>query len=195
MNSESQSLVSMKSMPKPRTSKRELEEVKATIAELKNSNATKAPVDETPDLDPEAQAAINKWAKSQGFMTKAEFEESNLASSAKSQLTADVAELSSWSESKGYPKFDHEAVNEWAKENNVAITSMAALKGAYLSQNQDAILTAAIKAGVTNATETPKATVEKPGAATGKAPSAPATGPKRLQDRIGEVLSSLNVSS
>lgn len=165
-----------------KSNKRELDEVKAALEQIK-SQTTAEPVNEGPDLEPEAQAAIEKLLKAKGLMTRAEFEEAQSVERAASQLQTDVRELSGWAEKEGYPKFEVGKVQEWAKENNVSITSKSSLKAAYLAQNQEAIIAAAIKRGV-SASEAPKATVEKPGAGTGKAPSEPAKGPMTIQERI-----------
>lgn len=176
---------------KSKETERQLEEVRAELAKLSESKPVDQPVvDDGPELDPDSQKALEKFLSSKGFVSKAELEQERALETAKIQLQSDVRELTGWAEEKGYPKFDQKSVMDYAKENGIAITSKKSLESAYLAQNLEAITQAAIKAGV-NASVAPTATVEKPGAATGKAPSAPETGNKTIQQKIGDVLQSM----
>lgn len=178
---------------KSKESERQLEELRSRVETLTSQNAPKEQEPDGPELEPEAQAAIRNLLKKEGLMTRAEFDEANKAEKASVQLQSDVRDLSDWTSKEGYPKFEPEAIIDWAKDNDFTISSKASLKAAYLAQNQEAITDAAVKRAL-SAAGSPKATTEKPGAGTGKAPSAPTEGPKTVQSRIGDVLTSMGIS-
>ena len=178
-------------------SQRKLEELQKTVEELQIKNQPAPILEEDLPLDADAEKAIRQLMKREGlFETKAEVsklrEELSLKE-AQIALNSDTKELSSWAKDSGYPEFKLDALQEYAKDNGLAITNKTALKSAYLAQNMDAIISAAAKRGVVSATETPKATVEKPGAATGKAPSPADSGPKTTQERIREAMANLQI--
>jgi len=180
-------------------SQRKLEELQKTVSELQTKNQPAPVVEEDLPLDADSEKAIRQLLRREGlFDSKAEvskireelqFEKAQMA------LKSDSTELSSWAKDQGYPEFKLEDVGDYAKENGITISSKTALKSAYLSQNMDAIVAAAAKRGVVSATETPKATAEKPGAGTGKAPSPADSGPKTTQERIREAMASMNIGS
>lgn len=172
--------------------KREKAELAAKMEEL-TKNKTEEPAEEVPQLDQDAEKAVRALLKKEGLMTKAEFESITREEQAKSQLQSDSKELTAWAEKEGYPKFDVEKVAAYAKENGIGIGGKEALRSVYQHMNMDAIITAATKRGVTEASK-PTASAEKPTAGNGAKPAAPADENKTIQNRIGDVLSSLGVT-
>jgi len=162
-------------------SKAKAAEERATKAEARAAEleaaGQKEPQGSEEDIDPDVQKLLDSYVKKNGFVTKAELDAVQAGAEMKVQVQQDVTELKSQ-----YKDYDHSKVLEFAKENEMPITSKRALEAAYTLMNKDAILENARKSAVAEFQESGKSGGEKPGPGGAKAPTEPK--PTSLKERI-----------
>ena len=148
----------------------------ARAAELE-ATQSKAPQGDEDDIDPDVQKLLDNYVKKNGFVTKAELDAVKADAEMHTQVQNDVADLKTV-----YKDYDHQKVVEFAKENEMPITSKRALEAAYTLMNKDSILENARKSAVAEFQESGKSGGEKPGPGGAKAPADPK--PTSLKERI-----------
>lgn len=121
------------------TEKRRKAEEEATRlqAELDQRSNPTPPQNPDDELDPEVEDLIRKGAKKLGLVSKEELDANEL----NRQVQQDVQDLTAAPPNAGIP-YDHKEVLKFAEENNLPITSKAALRATYRELNYDKIVEA-----------------------------------------------------
>lgn len=130
------------------------------LEELKNQPAP-APVavqDDDVTLDEDTEKLLDSYAKKRGLVSKSELAAQENAI----QVRQDVKELEATPPVAGIP-YNHQDVLEFAKTNNLPITSKAALQAAYKEMNWDKIMEARSNAAVESYKTSGSGGAEKPG--------------------------------
>jgi small-conductance mechanosensitive channel len=106
--------------------------------EAARNSAPKVPQNEDEDfLEPDVEDLIRRGAKKLGLVSREELQ----AQEMQRQVAQDVKTLESEYANTNVP-YDHKAILDYAKENNLPITSKAALRAAYRDMNWDKIVEA-----------------------------------------------------
>lgn len=125
---------------------RQLEEVK-----------TPPPVDDD-NPDPEVEKLLDSYAKRKGLVSQEEL----AAERNKITVQQDVNDLTATPPNPGIP-YDNKAVVEFAKANNMPLTSKAALKAAYRELNYDKIVEAERQRAIDGFKKAGNSGAEQPG--------------------------------
>lgn len=150
----------------------QLEEELAQLKEQQNQT----PQNED-EVDPEVLDLVKKSASQLGFVSKDELD----AREARIQVQQDITDLTAQYKESGIP-FDGKKVMDYAKDNNLPITSKKALEAVYRDMNYEAIVEANRKAAVDSYLAGDKSSGEKGTSSGDKPPEEPKAG--SLKDRI-----------
>lgn len=115
--------------------KADSERVSQLERELEEAKQPTPQITDTDELDPDVEELIRKGAKKLGLVSK----EDLAAEQTKNQVQQDISDLTSNPPNPGIP-YDNKAVMDYAKTNNMPITSKAALRAAYRELNYDKIV-------------------------------------------------------
>jgi len=143
--------------------RRQAEEELATLREQQSKPQT---TQEDDDLDPEAVEIVKKSAKKLGFVTQEELAQKEV----EIQVRQDVRDLETNPPNPGIP-YNHKDVLEYAKDNNLPVTSKAALRAAYRDMNYDKIVEAERQKAIDGFKTAGTSGAEKPGSSGAAPPS------------------------
>lgn len=135
------------------------------------------------ELDPEVEDLIRKGAKKLGLVSQAELDANNQ----QNQVRQDIADLTTNPPNPGIP-YDNKAVMDYAKANNMPITSKAALRAAYREMNYDKIVEAQRQSAIESYKKAGSSGAEQPGSTGAVIPPEPEltgrTPKERAKERI-----------
>lgn len=110
--------------------------LEAELQAARDSGRQTPPANEDDDfLEPDVEDLIRRGAKKLGLVSRDELQ----AQEMQRQVAQDVRNLETEYANTGVP-YDHQAIVDYAKENNLPITSKAALRAAYRDMNWDKIV-------------------------------------------------------
>ena len=144
------------------------EEAESLRQELASKSTPQTPQNADDDLDPETEDIIRRGAKKLGLVSKTELDERAV----QLQVRQDVKDLESTSPNPGIP-YNHKDVIEYAKTNNLPLTSKAVLTAAYRELNWDKIVEAERNKAIEGFKATGSSAAEKPGSTGPQPPSEP----------------------
>lgn len=151
------------------------------IAELEASQQSPTSQITDDELDPDVEELIRKGAKKLGLVSKEELEANqNLI-----QVQQDVADLTANPPNPGIP-YDNKAVMEYAKSNNMPITSKTALRAAYREMNYDKIVEAERQRAIDGYKKAGSSGAEQPGSRGSVEPVEPELTSKTPKERTRE---------
>ena len=133
------------------------------------------------DLDPDVEEMIRKGAKKLGLVSKDEL----AANQSRIQVEQDIKELTATPPNPGIP-YDNKAVMDYAKTNNMPITSKAALRAAYRELNYDKIVEAQRQSAIEGYRKAGSSGAEQPGSSGAVAPEEPELTSKTPKERTRE---------
>lgn len=107
------------------------------VAELEATPPPPPSQNDDIELEPDTEKLLESFVKKRGLVSQDEL----AAERNKIQVQQDVSDLTANPPNVGIP-YDNKAVMDFAKENNLPITSKAALKAAYREMNYDKIVEA-----------------------------------------------------
>lgn len=144
------------------------------------------------ELDPEVVDLVSKSAKKLGFVTQEELAQRETDI----QVRQDVRELETTPPNVGIP-YDHKEVLKYANDNNLPITSKAALRAAYRELNYDKIVEAERQKAIEGYKTAGSSGAEQPGSTGATPPSEPEltgkTAKERTRERIRNARQKLSV--
>lgn len=131
-----------------------------------------SPQEDDVEIEDDVKQILDAYVKKNGFVTKEQMEQAQKQAELNAQAATDIQSLTAQYKESGVP-YDNQKVLEYAKANNMPITSKTSLESAYFMSNRDAILEAERKRAVTNFQETGKSGAEKPTPGGGTQPEQP----------------------
>jgi hypothetical protein len=135
------------------------------LRQLREAQTKPAPSNEE-DLDPEVVSLVQRSAKKLGFVTEQELAQREM----QVQVRQDVRDLETQYANSGVP-YKNQEVLDYAKANNMPITSKAALRAAYRDMNADRIAEVERQRIIAELKESGNGGAEKPGSGGAKAPT------------------------
>lgn len=164
--------------------KADSERVSQLERELEEAKQPQTPqITDTDELDPDVEELIRKGAKKLGLISK----EDLAADQSRIQVQRDISDLTATPPNPGIP-YDNKAVMDYAKTNNMPITSKAALRAAYRELNYDKIVEAQRQSAIEGYKKAGGSGAELPGSSGAVLPPEPelkGTSPKeRAKERI-----------
>ncbi len=148
-------------------------------AELEELRKPPPPNDDEPD--PDVEKLLDSYAKRKGLVSQEEL----AAERANIQVQQDIDNLTANPPNPGIP-YDNKAVMDFAKANNMPITSKAALRAAYRELNYDKIVEAQRQSAIEGYKKAGSSGAELPGSKGPQAPEEPKLEGKTPKDRIRE---------
>lgn len=150
--------------------------------ELDQSKQTPS-IPQNPDdeLDPEVEELIRKGAKKLGLVSQSELD----ANQNKIQVQQDISDLTTNPPNPGIP-YDNQAVMDYAKTNNLPITSKAALRAAYRELNYDKIVEVERQRAIEGYKTSGSSGAEQPGSKGAQPPAEPEITGKSTKERTRE---------
>lgn len=139
------------------------------------------PVSQDDELDPEVEEMIRKGAKKLGLVSKEEL----AAEQSKVQVQQDIKDLEANPPNPGIP-YDNRAVMDYAKSNNMPITSKVALRAAYRELNYDKIVEAQRQSAIEGYKKAGSSGAEQPGSAGAIPPTEQELTGKTPKERVRE---------
>lgn len=159
---------------------RELEERIAAM-EARNTQSS----DEEVELEPDTERLLDAYVKKHGFVSQKELaDERN-----RLQVQQDVRDLTDQYAKSGIP-FEDRKVFDYAQQNNLPITSKAALDAAYKQMNWDKIVEAERQRAIDQFKTGNSSSAEKPGSSAPRTTEEPTPGD--LKSRIHAARLKLN---
>lgn len=160
--------------------------------ELDASKQTTTTQDDV-ELEPDTEKLLDSYVKKHGFVSQKELEAERL----NIQVQQDIKELTSTPPDTGIP-FNYKDVMDFAKDNNLPITSRAALQAAYRELNHDKIVEAERQRAIDGYKKAGSSGAEQPGSSGATEPSEPEIDPKisgkeRTRERIRLAKQKLNL--
>lgn len=146
---------------KAKLAEEEAQRAREELEELRQQPPISTSADE---LDPDVEELIRKGAKKLGLVSKEEL----AANQNQIQVQQDVADLTANPPNPGIP-YDNKAVMEYAKSNNMPITSKTTLRAAYREMNYDKIVEAERQRAIDGYKKAGSSGAEQPGS-TGPTP-------------------------
>lgn len=152
------------------------------IAELEAAQTpTPQITDDLDDIDPDSAEIVRKVAKKLGLVSR----EDLAVEQSKVQVQQDVNDLTANPPNPGIP-YDNKAVMDYAKTNNLPITSKAALKAAYREMNYDKIVEAERQKAIEGYKTAGASGAEQPGSSGAVAPQEPQITGRNPKERAKE---------
>lgn len=165
---------------KAKASEEEVQRLNEENERLQNAGQPSAtPKDD--DLDPEVEDLIRKGAKKLGLVSKEELDQAD----ARRQVKQDINDLTTNPPVAGIP-YDNKAVMDYAKTNNLPVTSKGALVAAYRSANWDKILEAERQRAIDGYKSGDSSGAERPGSTGPTPPAEPEIVGKSTKERTRE---------
>lgn len=162
--------------------KAESERAEQLERELEEARQPKPPqVTENDDLDPEVEELIRKGAKKLGLVSQTEIDAQNQ----QTQVRQDINDLTANPPNAGIP-YDNKAVMDYAKTNNMPITSKAALRAAYRELNYDKIVEAQRQSAIEGYKKAGSSGAEMPGSSGAVLPPEPELKGRNPKERAKE---------
>lgn len=149
---------------------------------------TPPPQGDDEDLDPDVEDLIRRGAKKLGLVSSEELAEREL----RAQVQQDVKDLETQYANSGVP-YEHQSVLKYAEDNNLPITSKAALRAAYRELNWDKIVEAERQSAITQFKENGSGRAERPGSSGNQPPKDPTQPVHGTKNRIRAARQRLNV--
>lgn len=159
--------------------KAESERVAELERQLEEKNTPPPVNDDEPD--PEVERLLDSYAKRKGLVSQEEL----AAERSKIQVQQDISELTTTPPNPGIP-YDNKAVMDYAKSNNMPITSKAALRAAYRELNYDKIVEAQRQSAIEGYKKAGSSGAEQPGSSGAVAPTEPELTGKTPKERVRE---------
>lgn len=147
--------------------------------ELEASKAPPPTNDDDPD--PDVEKLLDSYAKRKGLVSQEEL----AAERSKIQVEQDINELTANPPNPGIP-YDNKAVMDYAKSNNMPITSRTALRAAYRELNYDKIVEATKQSAIEGYRKAGSSGAELPGSSGAVAPTEPELTGKTPKERARE---------
>lgn len=141
------------------------EEAAQLRQQLEERDTTPDPEEDEDEVDPNVENLIEKVLSRRGYVKKSDLD----AREGARQYVEDVKELTDKYAKSSVP-FVAEDVRNFAKDNNINITSKASLEAAYKTMNYDKLVEAAQNAAITEFKEGKNFQGEKPNGNGGKEP-------------------------
>lgn len=168
------------------------EEREALQAELETLKAPPAPSSDELELEPDTEKLLDSYAKKRGLVSETEL----AAERQRIQVQQDVRDLENTPPNPGIP-FNDKDVAEYAKANNLPITSKQAWVSAYRQLNYDKIVEAERQKAIDGYKAAGSGGAESPGSGGAIAPDEPeltSKDPKsRTRERIRNARQKLSV--
>lgn len=153
---------------KAKTAEEENERLRQELEQVRQQPSSKPSVDGDDDLDPDVEDIIRRGAKKLGLVSQDELDSRDL----RTQVLQDVKDLESTYGNSGVP-YEHNAVMKYANDNNMPVTSKAALRAAYRELNWDKIVEAERQGAITQFKENGSSGAERPGSSGNQSPQDP----------------------
>lgn len=164
---------------KRRKAEEEVERLKAEQASPAQPQAQ--PSDDDDELDPDVERMLDGYAKKRGLVSKADIDAERLVD----QVKQDVRDLEAQYSTTGIP-YNHQEIVKYAQENNLPITSKAALRAAYRDMNWDKLVEAERQRTIASQHSASRSGAELPGGGGPKPPEEPELTGKSPKDRTRE---------
>lgn len=157
----------------------------ALEAELEEARKSATPQisDDEDELDPEVEDLVRKAAKKLGLVSQSELQQQQL----QEQVKQDVKNLEAEYANSGVP-YNHQEVINYAKENNLPITSKSALRAAYRDMNWDKLVEAERQKSVDAYKSAGSSGAERPGNSAPPTPKDESGATGGLKGRIGAAI-------
>lgn len=133
------------------------------------------------DPDPDIEKVLDSYAKRKGLVSKEEL----ATEQTKIQVQQDVKDLTATPPNPGID-YDHKAVMKYAQDNNMPVTSKAALRAAYRELNYDKIVEAQRQSAIEGYKKANSSGAEQPGSTGATAPEEPELTGKIAKERTRE---------
>jgi hypothetical protein len=156
----------------------------ARIAELE-AQQTRTPSDEDIELEPDTEKLLDSYVKKHGFVSQQDL----AAERNKIQVQQDIRDLTDQYAKSGIP-FEDKKIFDYAKQNNLPITSKSALDAAYKQMNWDKLVETERQRAIDQFKSGNSSSGEKPGSSAPTTPEEPQTG--NLRSRIRAAHQKLN---
>lgn len=166
---------------KAKAAEEELQRLNEENEELRKGGQAPATPNEDDDLDPEVEKMLDGYAKKRGLVSQAELDQAD----AQRQVKQDINDLTTNPPVAGIP-YDNKAVMDYAKANNLPVTSKGALVAAYRSANWEAIMEAERKRAIDGYKSGGASGAEQPGSKGAQPPSEPEVTGKSTKERTRE---------
>jgi hypothetical protein len=161
--------------------KAEAERATQLEQELEEARKPAPPPVDDDNPDPDVEKLLDSYAKRKGLVSQAEL----AAEQNKLQVQRDIEDLSTNPPNPGIP-YDNKAVMDYAKTNNMPITSKAALRAAYRELNYDKIVEAQRQSAIEGYKKAGNSGAELPGSSGAVAPEEPELKGKTPKERAKE---------
>lgn len=158
----------------------ELEEENERLRNPEPASSTN-PQNNDDELDPEVEALIRKGAKKLGLVSQDDL----AAARNRDQVQQDINDLTATPPVAGIP-YDNKTVMDYAKANNLPVTSKNALVAAYKSANWDKILEAERQRAIDGYKTGGSSGAERPGSTGATPPVEPEITGKSTKERTRE---------